>query len=120
MIIFILEFLAFQAFVILVIVFFLRRALHNNLVESAIHEFEVMFAHDLDPSIDEVEVICCSHLKSSLQDRILQAANRKLKKTIKLSLKQDRSMKGGLVIILGTKTIDASLINRLRESGWAK
>ena len=120
MIIFIIGFLIFQAFIILVIMFFLRLALQNNLIEIAIHEFEMMFAHNLDPAINEIEVITFAQLKPSLQDRIRQAANKKFRRTIKLSIKQDRGIKGGLIIKFGNKTIDASLINRLRECGWAK
>lgn len=120
MTLFILGFIFFQIFIILVIVFFLRRALQNTLIESAIHEFEVTFAHDLDPDLSEIEVIVFSHLKPSSAERIRQAASRKLRKTVKLSIKQDKAIRGGLILKFGNKTIDSSLNNRLKECGWAK
>ena len=117
---FILGFVVFQGVIILIIVFFLRMALQKNLVEFAIHQFETMFGHTLDPDLDEIEVITFSPLKRSLQDRLQQAANKKLGKNVKLSIRQDRNIKGGLIIKCGKKSIDTSLLNRLKESGWAK
>lgn len=120
MILFIIGFVFFQLFVIMVIAYFLRRALQNNLVEIAIHQFEVSFAHELDPDIDEIEVIVFTRLKHSFEERIRQAASRKFKKTVKLSIKQDKAIKGGLILKIGDKIIDSSLYTRLKECGWAK
>ena len=116
----IMSFVVVQVVIFLVVVYFLKKALHQNLINMAIHQFEVMFAHQLDPAINKIEVMCFSQLPSGVKERIQQAVIKKFKKPVEVVFSMDKLIKGGMIIRVGKTTIDASLASRLKESGWAK
>ena len=113
-------FMVLQVFVFMAIFYFLKHSLQKNLVEMAIHQFEMLLPHDLDPAINEIKVVAFSPLSLSLQERLRHSAIKKLRKEVRVSVMQDKGIKGGLIIKCGSKIIDTSLINRLKECGWAK
>ena len=117
---FIAQVLGLQILVFSIIAFVLMKILDRQLTESAVHRFEVMFAKELDGNLEEIVVVVCSKISARARGRIQSAAFKKLGREIPLTIRQDKHMRGGLIIRLNQLTLDYSLMNRLRDSGLVK
>ena len=117
---FIAQVLGLQILAFLIIAFVLLKILDRQLTESAVHQFEVMFAKELDGSLEEIVVVVCNKISVRTHNRIQSAAFKKFGREIPLTIRQDTHMRGGLIIKLNQLTLDYSLMNRLRDSGLVK
>ena len=109
-----------QLVVFSVIVFVLIKILNRHLSESAVHQFELLFSKEVDPALDEVTVVVCKNISPKTVHRIERSVFKKFKKELPIVVHQDKKIKGGMIIKLNDRTIDCSLVTRLRESGWIK
>ena len=113
-------FFGFQAVIIGSIVFFLRRKLFSGLQEETVHQFEVLYAHELPSGLTEIEVVSCGDLPQTLRDRIAQSAAKKFGRPIEIKALKDPFIRGGLIIRAGAKVIDGSLRTKLKEGGMLR
>ena len=109
-----------QIIVISIIIFVLIKILDYQLRESAVHQFEVMFAKELDFNLKEIVVVVCKTLSPRIKTRIQTAVSKKLGREIPLIIKQNKNIKGGLIIQLNELILDYSLIGRLRDGGFVR
>ncbi|NIG62738.1 MAG: F0F1 ATP synthase subunit delta [Serratia symbiotica] len=66
-------------------------------------------------SIIEVDVISASALSDEQQDKIIAAMGKRLKRTVKLNCKIDKSVLAGIIVHAGDIVIDGSVRGRLER-----
>ncbi len=115
-----LQIFLFQIIVIGIIVFILGFLLNHSLMESAVHRFEVMFASEFDPQLPEVVVVVANQCPSKMLERIERSAAKKRGQPVKVTIRREPRIKGGMIILLNQKLIDFSLLKKLQESGFVK
>ena len=96
------------------IVFFLKKALNKELVDTTLERFEALVPDDNLAKIAEIKLRFYSQLSESAQQRVKRTLERKFPQA-KLILEKDRSIKGGLVLELGGVRVDGSLSDRLNH-----
>ena len=114
---FLLQIFLFQILIFGIIVFVLYKLLNRNLIEGAVHQFEVMASRHLDPDLKKVTVICYKNVSEKNINRILRAAEKNLARKIEIEIEMNKRLKGGLIIRVKDVELNFSLMNRLRESG---
>ena len=112
--------LAVQVAVISVIVFILKKILDRQLIESALHDIEILDGRRTDADISELTVVAYEDLNPQSQKRILDAMQKKINRTVHLVVTKDKTLKGGMIIRFKGHSFDYSLVNRLKESGLIK
>jgi len=115
-----LKILLLQAVIISVIIFFLKKSLQRQLVESAIYKLETLNPQALVVDMTEGTVIFYKTLSVSDKLRIQNALSKKTGRTVNINPLQDKTIKGGIIIKVGGLAIDHSLASRLKESGLAR
>ncbi len=107
-----------QIIVMLVIIIVLWRVLNRQLVELAIEKFELFSKDGWTQEQNQLEVIVASNIDKVFEQKLVKAVQKKLNKPVSIAVKQDRSIKGGMIMYLKNGTvIDYSLRSRLKESG---
>ena len=109
-----------QMVVIAIIVFVLKKILDRQLIESAIEKLKILHIDPLDKNMNCVEVVTYDPLSEENKKKISDAIYQKVHRHIPLTVSQDKSIKGGIVIKIPNRMIDHSLISRLKESGMIK
>jgi len=108
-----------QIIVIIIVVSVLRKLFHRQLVDSAIHEFEVAYKLQISNRPLVIQVVFPKALDQKMKDRLVQIAKHKFGENIKFDYAIDPLMRGGLIIKYSDKTIDHSVRSRLKQSGLA-
>jgi len=109
-----------QIGVISLIVFILKKILDRQLIEAAIHSIEVLDKNLIDCDLAALAVTTYEHLSPVAQSRLLSALNKKINKTVRLDIVQDKTIKGGMIIQIKERSFDYSLLARLKEGGFLK
>ena len=104
-----------QLVVCAIVVFILKKILDNILIDSAIRQLELC-NQGKKSSIDALTVISYQNLNTKNQERITRAALKQFGETAKPAFTIDRSLLGGMVIKVGSRIIDCSLKDRLRQA----
>ncbi len=107
----------YSKYVISIIIFALKQILNRQLIEAAVRKFEIMNAGHLSPEVSEVVVVVSGNLSESFQKKINQAILKKFNRAVKLTVKKDKTIKGGAIIQIKDVVIDCSLVSRLKEGG---
>lgn len=82
-----------------------------NILEEILESLEQL--KDEKNNIISVEVVAASHLNSPMKEKIISLFRSKLKKNIKLSIKIDPSIVGGMITRVGSTIYDGSLQGQL-------
>ena len=109
-----------QAGAIILTVFILKKILDRQLTEAAIHSVEALDKNLIDKDLAALSITTYELLSAAAQNRLLNALNKKINKTVRLDIVQDKKIKGGIIIKLKNGNIDYSLISRLKESGMLR
>ena len=117
MLVFITSIMLAQVVVGAIVVFILLKVLDKILIDTAIKKIEILKADSVDQSLKDIGVVTFGPLSEAVQQRILDALFKKLQRTTRLVITQDKTLKAGIIIKLNTVVIDYSLMGRLREGG---
>lgn len=116
-------FFSAQAVAIFIIVFFLLKILNQNLKDLAIRQLEtgVIVNEGGDdaaprPDYSTIKVITHRPVQEIERERILKAVTKLTAGKTKPQFEVDKTLKGGMVLVLGPRVIDCSLANRLRRA----
>ena len=97
-----------------IIFFVLRKILDRELVELALERFDRYKPEDELKSVKEIYVITYKPLSQLVNTRLSQLVNKKFQQA-RLVLKEEKRIKGGMVVQIGSYTIDMSLLSRLKN-----
>lgn|SRR3989338_624852 len=109
-----------QAGAIVLTVFILKKILDRQLTEAAIHSVEALDKNLIDKDLAALSITTYELLSAAAQNRLLNALNKKINKTVRLDIVQDKKIKGGMIIRIQERLFDYSLHNRLKEGGFLK
>ena len=101
-----------QVFLALVVVIILKKFLDRELVEAALERFETLKYQGDWAQLKEIVVVSHKILDESIQARIKAVAGQRYQ-GVPLNFSTDSTLKGGLMIIVGSSIIDNSASNRL-------
>ena len=117
---FIIKVLILQIAAISLTFFILKKILDRQLIEAAIHSIEALDRNLIDKDIAALSIITYENLNAIAQNRLLSALNKKINKTVRLDIVQDKKIKGGMIIRLKERSFDYSLLSRLKQGGFIK
>ena len=100
-----------QTAIAVIVVFVLKKLLDKELIESALEKFTSLKSSE---DITRLEVRYASPLNPMVQQRLKSLAQRKFTK-VNMTWQEDKSLKGGVVIVVGDETFDFSITNRLQH-----
>jgi len=106
-----------QIVVIATIIFFLKKRLDKQLVELAVQKFGMLSPENVGPEQKDVLVITFRKLSEEIRGKLLGMGQKRLNRMLNLIVKEDKAIKGGMVIKFKDFSIDYSLASRLKESG---
>ena len=106
-----------QLIVISIIAFVLLKVLNNILIEMAIEQFERLPKNYFDQDQKELMVVAARNMAKHFEGRLSQAVSKKFDRPIRIAIREDKKIRGGIMIHLKDSVIDGSLHNRLKESG---
>ena len=115
MILIFLKILLMQLVVAAIVIFVLKKILDHQLVELALKKFGNCQLNAEDQKLNGIIVLATSVLKPAIQTRLNQIVEKKFKRPMQLFVKEDKTLRGGIVIKLNSVVIDYSLTGRLRE-----
>ena len=113
----VLKVLLFQFFVAVIVIFILKKILNHQLTNLAVKKFEYVKLDADESKLEMLTLIASGKISLMIQAKIAQLCVKKFDHPIKIILKTDKTLKGGLVIQLKKTVIDYSLIGRLKEGG---
>lgn len=100
-----------------VVIVILKMILNRHLQELAIKKFELLKVDANEEKLEILTLVAPGEIPLALQKRIGHLCVKKFGRLLRLSLKKDPALKGGLIIQLKTTVIDYSLVSRLKEGG---
>lgn len=115
--IFLITIFVLQLIVIALIIFALKKRLDRQLVELAIQKFELLSAGHIGPEEKDVVVVTTRKLEDGARRQLLNIGIKKVHRTLNFVAREDKAIKGGMIIKFKNFSIDYSLASRLKESG---
>jgi F0F1-type ATP synthase delta subunit len=112
-----LKVLLFQFFVAAIVIFVLKKILNHQLEELAVKKFEYLKLDADEEKLEALTLIASGTIPLAIQKKVEHLCTKKFGHPLKLILKTDKNLKGGLIIQLKKTVIDYSLIGRLKEGG---
>jgi len=106
-----------QIIVIGLIIFFLKRRLDKQLIELAVQKFGMLSPENVSPEQKDVVVITFRKLSEETRGKLLSTGHKRLDRMFNLIAKEDKAIKGGMIIKFKDFSIDYSLASRLKDSG---
>ena len=100
-----------QTAIAVAVVLVLKKLLNKELIESALEKFTSL---KTSPDTTRLEIHYAAPLNPAFQERFKLLAQRKFTH-VALVWQEDKSLKGGVVLIVGNETFDFSITNRLRH-----
>ena len=112
----------FQVILAVIVICVLKVVLNRNLIEFALRELDALRRVDVDeiPKPVHLQVASYKELPLQFKQKLQKITQRQFGADVKISLEQDRSLWGGVVIRYANHTINYGLKNRLKESGFIK
>jgi len=106
-----------QIVVIGLIIFFLKGRLDKQLVDLAVQKFGMLSPENVSPEQKDVLVITFRKLSEETRGKLLRAGYKGLNRVFNFIVKEDKAIRGGMIIKFSDFSIDYSLASRLKESG---
>ncbi len=100
-----------QIVIVAVVVVVLKRLLDKELIDAAL---ERMIHAGIPEGVSTVVVKSSGTLNDVVKARVGQAL-RSRSSTVEIIFQQDASIKGGLIVEMGTQVLDFSIANRLKN-----
>ena len=116
----ILKILFFQILVAAVVISILKMILSRQLEELAVKKLEYMKIEGEDAATEVLTVVAPGNVPLFIQNKIARICQKKFGHPLKINIKINKGLRGGLVIALKKTIIDYSLIGRLKEAGIIK
>ena len=116
----IVKLIAVQIVVAAIVIVVLYKLLNKILIDTAIHKIETLSKNEIDQTLKDVQITAYAPLNEAVQQRILDAIFKKLERTTRLLISQDKKIRGGIIIKLNTIIVDCSLASRLKDAGIVK
>lgn len=94
-----------------------KGSLNKVLVEEFINNFQTIDMNRISSDVKSVEVVMLEEADSALINKFKTMIKERLERDIDISIKVDKEIGGGVIMMFGSMALDGSVKNLIREAG---